>query len=600
VFSLDGHKLDDDQRAAIMAEGNIFLVACPGSGKTRALTYKIALELTRAAETKKFVVAITYTHRAADEIHERIERLGIDTSQLWIGTIHSFCLEWILKPYAIYHPELRSGFRVINSHVTEKILTELCLPYKRQRVSYWDCHNYHFRKDGYVAACRDANKLPFVNDILQQYFRVLSKNRQIDFELILYYAYVLIRDNPSISLILSKIFSFILIDEYQDTKEIQYSIIAAILKAGARETGFFIVGDPNQAIYGSLGGFAIKPADFGAMAGVAFKEMPLTRNYRSSARVIDYFRNYAVRPATVTSASEYKDYPSVITFDRTTAKAEIEEELARLIKFNVEVEGIPPNEVCILAPQWVHLASMTRKLMARMPEYQFDGPGMVPFSRDIDNFWYKLAKIALTEPSPALYVTRLRWASDVLGHLRDVGVSVSGLNRKEFLRECNSIELAETNGLVYLSQFFNTLFAKIGVDFTAFPTLVEHHDSFFADSQARIDRLRREGTEFIGDIATFRKVFAPRSGITVSTIHGVKGAEYDAVIGYALLDGMVPHFSDANGDESAMKLLYVICSRAKKNLHLISETARFNGIGEQYQPTPHLAGCIFDYDGLRE
>ena len=52
------------------------------------------------------VVAITYTHRAADEIQERIEDLGVDTSGLWIGTIHAFCLEWILKPYGIYSPEL--------------------------------------------------------------------------------------------------------------------------------------------------------------------------------------------------------------------------------------------------------------------------------------------------------------------------------------------------------------------------------------------------------------------------------------------------------------------------------------------------------------
>jgi DNA helicase II / ATP-dependent DNA helicase PcrA len=89
VFSLEGHKLDDEQRAAIAEPGNVFLIACPGSGKTRTLIYKIAVELTRLTSERQFVVAITYTHRAADEIHERIERLGIDTSQLWIGTIHS-------------------------------------------------------------------------------------------------------------------------------------------------------------------------------------------------------------------------------------------------------------------------------------------------------------------------------------------------------------------------------------------------------------------------------------------------------------------------------------------------------------------------------
>jgi ATP-dependent exoDNAse (exonuclease V) beta subunit len=223
---------------------------------------------------------------------------------------------------------------------------------------------------------------------------------------------------------------------------------------------------------------------------------------------------------------------------------------------------------------------------------------MVPFSRDQDNFWYRLAKIALTEPSPYMYVTRLRWAADVLGHLRSLGISLSGVTQKTFLRECNSVVLTETDGLTYLRKFFDALFARLGVDYHAFPALEEHFTAFFADSQARIQRLQQEGNEFIGDIAMFRRVFAQRSGITVSTIHGVKGAEFDTVIAYALLDGMVPHFADANGEESAMKLLYVICSRARKNLHLISERERRNKMGYEYQPTPRLAGCAFDYDDM--
>nr|AJW29882.1 ATP-dependent DNA helicase [Ochrobactrum sp. LM19] len=66
------------------------------------------------------------------------------------------------------------------------------------------------------------------------------------------------------------------------------------------------------------------------------------------------------------------------------------------------------------------------------------------------------------------------------------------------------------------------------------------------------------------NIAMFRKVFSERGGITVSSIHGVKGAEYDVEIAYGLLDGMLPHFTDADQDGSARKLLHMICSRARK------------------------------------
>ena len=102
--------------------------------------------------------------------------------------------------------------------------------------------------------------------------------------------------------------------------------------------------------------------------------------------------------------------------------------------------------------------------------------------------------------------------------------------------------------------------------------------------------------EAIGEIGFFKKVFQNRRGITVSTIHGVKGAEFDVVIAYALLEGMVPHFNDQDGEASGRKLLYVVGSRAKKHLHLFSETGRARGRYNTYTPTLSLAGLVFDYD----
>lgn len=597
MFTWDDGDLNPEQEAAIGEPGSVFLIACPGSGKTRTLTYKIAFELSRLQSKKQFVVAITYTNRGADEIHERIENLGVDTSQLWIGTIHSFCLEWILKPYGVYHQALSRGFRVIDAHEREKILEVLCKPYKKPKITHWDCE-FYFTETSYVLSCPQDWKHDSLHDILSRYFEVLDERRQIDFELILYYAYQLIAEHPSISKLLSQLFSFVLVDEYQDTKQIQYSIIASILKSGQGVTRTFIVGDPNQAIYQSLGGYPIAFADFQAMAGIELTELMLSKNYRSSERIIEYFGNYNVHDTLIEPASSDKAYPSLISFDDVVTRSELEAELVRLIRFNIETVGIAPHEVCVLAPQWVHLASMTRRLVASMPEYQFDGPGMVPFARDIDNFWYKLSKIALTEAAPGMYVRRLRWAGEVLKDMEAAGINVSALTRKSLLRECNSIVLAETDGLAYLRAFFEALFVRLGTDFHVFAVLQEHHDAFFESSQARIDRLKKDGADFIGDIATFRKVFQSRTGITISTIHGIKGAEFDAVIAYALLEKMVPHFNDPNGQESAMKLLYVIGSRARKNLHLLSERERYEYSGSEYQPTRKLADCNYAYNDI--
>jgi superfamily I DNA/RNA helicase len=401
MFTWTEKDLNAEQAEAVRFPGSLLLVACPGSGKTRTLTYKLAHELSQLNTTREFVAAITYTHRAADEIRERIEDLGVDTAQLWIGTIHSFCLEWILKPYGIYEAELAHGFRVIDMHEREKLLERLCDQYRTPRVTFWDC-DYYFTKDGYVLGCPDGRKHEAIQQILGAYFGELAANHQIDFELILWHAYQLVAKNPSISELLSKIFKVVLVDEYQDTKEIQYAIIASLLRAGRGGMRLFMVGDPNQAIYGSLGGYPIELEELRALSGLAIESGSLSRNYRSSARIVSYFGNFNVHHTAIEAVGPERNYPSLVSFNQTVNHEALADEIARLLRHNVVTLGISPHEICILAPQWVHLATMTRRLTVLMPEYEFDGPGMVPFARDIENFWYRLARLALTDPSPTM------------------------------------------------------------------------------------------------------------------------------------------------------------------------------------------------------
>lgn len=599
TFVWSQSELNDEQSDAVREENSVFLIACPGSGKTRTLTYKIAYELSRLINKRQFIVALTYTHRAADEIHERIEGLGLDTSQLWIGTIHSFCLEWILKPYGIYEPALSRGFRIMDGHEQEKLLEELC---RTQRgITYWDCE-YYFNDRGYVLACRDQSKHERLHAIFALYFRHLSDNRQIDFEQILFYASRLIQSQPQIAKVLANIFRWMLVDEYQDTKRIQYTIIAAIVRAGAERTNLFIVGDPNQAIFGSLGGFAMPVNELRRLCGVRLEERALSENYRSTDRLIRYFSNYTVQATEIRAAGTDREFASNITYNINIQRDELETELVRLIRLST-AQGFAANQICVLAPWWILLAGVTRRLASALPEYQFDGPGMVPFSRDQENFWYRLSRIALTEASPEQYVRRMRWASEVIRDLDSEGITTTEISAKRLLRECNSIQLNQPDGLLYLKEFFTSLMNRLGIDWESHAMLIEHHKAFFESSAAKIERLHREGAAYIGGIEFFRKVFRHRSGITVNTIHGVKGAEFDVVIAFGLLQGMVPHFSEEaetdGGVGSAKKLLYVISSRARKHLFLISERQRMRGGGRgPYPATNTLAACVFDYDDV--
>lgn len=591
MFIWQEGELNEDQDAAVCEQRNVFLVACPGSGKTRALTYKIALELSLVTTPRQRVVAITYTNRAANEIQDRIESMGVSTDQLWIGTIHAFCLEWIIKPYGIYHEKLKGGFRVVNSHDTENILTDLCAQCPPPRVTHFDCDHY-YDSTGINIGCTNYRRQN-VENVLQEYQRVLEENQQIDFEHILWYSFQLIQSKPTISILLSEIFNYILIDEYQDTKEIQYQIFSSILKASEGRVKAFIVGDPNQSIFTSLGGYAIPIEELVGMSGTPFQYMELSKNYRNSSVIIDYFSNFKVFNSTCYANGEHQNYSSLISYNTQIRRESLINEIARIIRLNVEQHNISTSEICVIGPWWIHLAALTRGLVGALPDYRFDGPGLTPFVRDLENFWYRLARIILTKPSPHTYIKRLRWAGEVIQSLQDAGADVSRITVKDFLKIINKIEVYEQDGLTYLSDFFDEVFNLINIEYTNYPTLHEHRAAFFESSQVRINRIINEGVNYAGDIDAFYRAFESRNGITVSTIHGVKGAEFDSVIAFALLDGAVPHFNEENQTESANKLLYVICSRARKHLHLISEIGR-----NQANPTRALAQINYQYTSV--
>jgi DNA helicase-2/ATP-dependent DNA helicase PcrA len=585
MFTWPKSDLSLEQEAAILIPGSVFLVACPGSGKTRTLAYKIALELSKLESKKKRIIAITYTNRAADEIKDRVELLGVDTDQLWIGTIHAFCLDWIIKPYGIYHSELKYGYRIINSYDTEEIITGLCKAYTTPKLTFYDV-GYYYTSQGLRLTCKPQHKSR-ARSVIDRYYETLRLNRQIDFELILWYSFELISNNSFIAKLLGQIFDFILVDEFQDTREIQYEILSHIFRAGNGRVHGFVVGDPNQAIFESLGGYSIEAADLSKLSCLNFQPTTLSENYRSSDAIVQYFSQFKVFQSPIVSKSSHKDYSSVIVVEQDIKKDELIDYIANLINSSVTVNGTSQNEICVIAPWWMHLATLTRGLVSALPDYNFNGPGLTPIARDIENFWYKLARIGLTVPSPGMYSRRIRWSREVISQMDDVGIDISKLTPKKLLKIINSINLTENDGLSYLQALFEKTFMRLGIDYTTNSSLSEHHTAFFDSSNARIQRISKE-VEYASSIENFRKAFSSKSGVTISSIHGVKGAEFDVVIAFGLLEGIVPHFSDSNPRSSAKKLLYVIGSRARKNLYMISEAERKKGWNGYYEPTVEL------------
>ncbi|MUK91801.1 AAA family ATPase [Aliivibrio fischeri] len=579
----DGN-LNAKQISAIEKEGNILLVACPGSGKTRTLAYKIAFELSKLTSKKKFILAITYTNRAANEIEDRVLELGVNTEQLWIGTIHSFCLEWIIKPFSGSHESLRYGYEVIDSYDSDSILKEVCQDIKY--VNPFVC-NYYYKTDGVHIQCDDYRRKGVIL-ALEKYHQILSDSKCINFEQILYFSYQILERSDAICKVLANLFSNFLIDEYQDTKEIQYGILSKIFLQSNHKIENFIVGDPNQAILASLGGYAISIDELSYKFETKFTQMDLSSNYRSSESIVQFFSKFKVFESPIIAKGKYKKFPSEISYNGNVSKERLIDELVRLIKLSVETHGVEPSEICIVAPWWIHLASITRRLVAELPDYSFDGPGLTPFAHDKDNFWYKLTRIVLSKPSPRRFHRRIRWAQEVITDLISYGFDVNHISAKSLLRLSNSISSDKLNGIDYLKHIFEQMFEVFGIKFQDNEHLYDLYEIFFNSSKERISRISSEDSEYKATISNFEKVFEEREGITISSIHGVKGAEFDVVIAFGLLEGMVPNNNEKSPRESAQKLLYVVASRARKYLYLISEIERYDYKGTEYLPTNEL------------
>lgn len=574
--------LNSLQQDAIDEEENSIVLACPGSGKTRVLTLKIAKELEKLDKRNNRIAALTFTNRAADEINKRINSMGIDISQLWTGTIHSFCLQWIIKPYGVYLPELQKTYSILDEFkakdLKENFKSEFDIPRFNDFITRRD------RNGNYV------NSEEKYNDAAKAYHKFLLENRLIDFDLILYYAYFLIEKYPEIPRNLSKIFKYFFIDEFQDTQDLQYAIVGKVIKASEGQCKIFLVGDPDQAIFKSLGGIVKSPAEISQdIGGYNIKQLGLSNNYRSTQRLINLYSNFQSTDLVIESLASYCSEEGIIMFNKTTHKNNLVDTITEIINKEIS-NGISPNDICILAPQWNFLSSIARKLKANLPDIEFDAPGLTLLPRNPDNFWFKLARIILITKEPNKYLVRMKWARDILEEL----VMVSGItidvdtdNCRRLLKKINSINSINEDAIEYLEESFKYVFEKLEFDYSSSDLLKEQWDNFFMGL-----RRRYESADFLDvpkDINYMKKMFNTKEGIVINTCQGVKGEEFHTVISFGLLRGYLPHWNQiinqpgSNEIEESNKLLYVICSRAKKNLFLFSETGRRTLKGMPYE-----------------
>jgi len=268
---LDG--LDPDQRAAATAEGPLLIIAGPGTGKTRTLTHRIAHQVTECGVPARHVLAITFTRRAAQEMRDRLAVLcpGRD-GELTVTTFHGLGLRILREHHDA--AGLNRRFAVADEAARLRIAAELTGSERNGRRLVAGLAG---DPDGRAALRKE-----------------LIARDLVDFDGLTELTAVLLRDNPAVAAALRDRWPRISVDEYQDLDPVQYDLLRAVSGDGA---GLTAIGDPDQAIYGfrgaDVGIFGRFTADFPGAVTVE-----LSRNYRSDPAIVTAAMQ-AIAPATL-------------------------------------------------------------------------------------------------------------------------------------------------------------------------------------------------------------------------------------------------------------------------------------------------------------
>jgi DNA helicase-2/ATP-dependent DNA helicase PcrA len=288
---IDLKNLNDSQRKAVEYVGSPqMIIAGAGSGKTRVLTFKIAYLIQKEKYKPESILALTFTNKAANEMKERIrELIKKKADNMWMGTFHSIFAK-ILRIEA-KHTAYKNNFSIYDTEDSLSLVNNIINNFDidiegitansiRHRISFMKNHMVmpkEFRKN-HVHSFIDEK----IADIYDEYQKRLVANNAMDFDDLLLKPIELFNAKPNILQKYKKKFSYILVDEFQDTNKAQYELLKLFVSRSCKIT---VVGDDAQSIYSWRGANLDNMLNFG-------KDYPnhkvfrLEQNYRSTKTIL--------------------------------------------------------------------------------------------------------------------------------------------------------------------------------------------------------------------------------------------------------------------------------------------------------------------------
>jgi DNA helicase-2/ATP-dependent DNA helicase PcrA len=342
------NRLNAEQVAAVEYNDNTVVLAGPGSGKTDTIVLKVARLLYTDVAPPRGVACITYGNDAVREFSIRLRRLGLRQGhRLFLGTVHSFCLNRILRPFAAIagRPDLARPRVLTPTDQRRVIEASLNAVGVSDDPQYFGTTLTRIRR---AIACRESLR-PFDERhvaVAEHFNAQLTTAEAVDFEAMTLEALRIVKTSADVRELLVARYPWIAVDEYQDLGGPLHQIVSELRGAGSK---IFAVGDPDQCILAFTGANPSYLMDLSE--DHAFRTIRLRFNYRSGARLI------AAAEATLGSARNYQPAPDCahegdIEFEEVQGGLRAQAyHVVHGIVPELVAAGVEPHEIAVLYKQ---------------------------------------------------------------------------------------------------------------------------------------------------------------------------------------------------------------------------------------------------------